>query len=115
MGLVRTFLALVMIVAMLPWGAFTAQFPTAVKPAAELSMASVVADVAEPDVRSFKDVKRCKGPAMPGSPCGPQTIIGVSVSVVASPPRMSTAWFAQADAQLNGTFDETALDPPISG
>ena len=111
----RTILAMVLIVAILPWGAFTAQFPGAVKPAAELSMASVVSDIAGPKYRYVKAAKRCKGSALPGSPCGPQTIIGVSVSVVVPPPSSSEARFARANTRLNGTFDETAFDPPILG
>ena len=115
MGLLRTILALVMIVAILPWGAFTAPFPTPAKPAAEVSITSLVAAVAEPEVRFFKAAKRCKGPSLPGSPCGPQTIISGPASVVFSPPRVTGVRFARADTRLNGTFDETALDPPILG
>ncbi len=106
---------MVMIVAVLPWGAFTAQFPAPAGRAAEATIVSVVGAEKEAEVKSLKASKRCKGPALLGSPCGPQTIISGPDSVVLSLPRVSEARFARTDIRLTGTFEEKALDPPRLG
>ena len=111
----RTIFMVVMIVAILPWGAFTAQFASPIKPTAEVSGVSVSVDVAEPEVKAVRAAKRCKGPALPGSPCGPQVLAIVPAAGADVEPRVSVAWFTPADVRLGGTFDETALDPPIPG
>ncbi len=111
----RTIFMMVMIVTILPWGAFAAQFVSPMKPAAEVSGVSVSGDVAEPDAKAVRVAKRCKGPALPGSPCGPQILVNVPAAGEDVAPRVSVAWFTPADVRLDSTFDETALDPPIPG
>ena len=111
----RAIFMMVMLVAILPWGAFTAQFASPIKPAAEVSGGGISVDVAEPDVKAVRAAKRCKGPAIPGSPCEPQILVIVPAAGADVEPRVSVAWFTPADVRLGGTFDETALDPPIPG
>lgn len=111
----RTIFMAVMIVAILPWGASTAEFAAPIKPTAELSGVPVSVDAAEPDGKAVRAAKRCKGPALPGSPCGPQILADLPPAGVDVEPRVSAAWFAPADVRLDGTFDEAALDPPIPG
>lgn len=70
--LTRLFLLLT-VLALLPLGSFSAKFDTAPHPAAAISTQLGDSTVAPaPHDKTFVSVlKRCKGPALPGSPCNP--------------------------------------------
>lgn len=73
MRILRTLLILTLAVAVLPWGAWTGARPPVPPEAAELAAAQVVPppDTGEAAVRKT----RCRGPALPGSPCGPLFVL----------------------------------------
>ena len=70
--LTRLFLLLT-VLALLPWGSFTAKFGTSPRVAAVISAQLDETAVAPaPTSKTFAStLKRCKGPALPGSPCNP--------------------------------------------
>lgn len=114
MTFLKTLLVSVMVVAFLPWGAFTAKFATSVQSGIAGFETSVEQDTPTTDATLLvSGMKRCKGPALPGSPCGPIVILFSRVDIPDVAPVVSQILFAFSVVRLRGEDHETLLDPPI--
>ena len=101
-----------LIVVFLPWGAFTAKFPTPINTDGQISQVSIGPDRTEAEI---KVAKHCKGPAVLGSPRGPQLFESVPQPDFRLGPQVSAPWFVTMQVRLKSTFDGPELDPPIAG
>ena len=74
--LTRLFLLLT-VLALLPFGSFSAKFGTGPRPVAVISaQLDDIAFAATPSEKTFASAQsRCKGPALPGSPCNPALVV----------------------------------------
>lgn len=114
MSVMRSLLLTIMIIAFLPWGAFSANFALAT--ATEISGSE---KLLSPDPSGadravvVANAKRCKGPALLGSPCGPAMIVTIPAKEPAIIESHSKAKFAWRSDRLDGTDDSSTLDPPI--
>jgi hypothetical protein len=114
MAILRSVLLMLMIVAFLPWGAFSAKFVLSVESALDDSQTLVAPGKYETDksVVAVK-AKRCKGPSLPGSPCGPSVIATQSVDVPDYNRLPTQARFIRHIDLLEGVSSAAFLDPPI--
>lgn len=114
MTLLRPLLLMVMIVAFLPWGAFSAKFAVAGNAEATASETIIAVDPSGAENPVVVDrPKRCKGSALPGSPCGPAIIATLSVEEPTIVQPFSKAMYIWREDHLDGTDDPAVLDPPI--
>lgn len=114
MGILRTVLLTLMIVAFLPWGAFSAKFVLSVELALDDSQTLVAPGKFDTDKSLVSDrSKRCKGPSLPGSPCGPAVIATQSGDVPDYNRRPTQARFRRHVHLLEGVASAAVLDPPI--
>ncbi|GGL59226.1 hypothetical protein GCM10011392_12140 [Wenxinia marina] len=109
MSRLRLTLLAFLCLALLPWGAFARAFPAPPQPAA----AEAVTDGAVTAILTFE--RHCKGPALPGSPCGhdhgqlPTAAPAMPVPPGGLLPR------TYADLRLAGRAPPGSLDPPRAG
>lgn len=114
MGFLKALFVSVMIVALLPWGAFTPKFATSVQSGIAGFETSVQQRATTTDAKLLVSGKKhCKGPALLGSSCGPVIVLGARVDVPDVAPVPTQIRFALSVVRLRGVSDETLLDPPI--
>lgn len=116
MRFARPVLTFLLLVAMLPWGAYAGSHGAAL-PDADF-LASVASDgTAAADLEQATQVvlaaKRCRGPALPGASCGPD--VGLpGTSALVQPTRTALSLWPAAPPLLVGPGPEGLLDPPRS-
>jgi len=114
MAILRSFILTLMIVAFLPWGAFSAKFAVPAKIGLDESQTLVAPGPFDADLPVVADrSKRCKGPSLPGSPCGPAMIATPSVDAQEYIRPPTQARYALQDHHLESVDDPAVLDPPI--
>lgn len=114
MAILRSLLLTLMIVAFLPWGAFSAKFALSVELALDDSQTLVAPGKFDTDKSVVADrSKRCKGPSLPGSPCGPAVIATQSVDVPDYNRLPTQSRFIRHVDLLEGVASAAVLDPPI--
>lgn len=112
--ILRSLLLMLMIVAFLPWGAFSAKFGVSDDSNGQTSQAVAASEVSHADAPAVSDrAKGCKGPALPGSPCGPSVIAVPPVGQVGINPSITKAVFHWRDDRFEAADRPAVLDPPI--
>ena len=115
MAMLRGLLVVVLMTAVLPWGAFRSASAFEIAPDGRGSASYLPEGTTDTDRASgvVKPAKRCKGPALLGSPCG---VAVVAPEVAGLPDRafiLSIAWFLRSELRHDGITPENGLDPPI--
>jgi hypothetical protein len=125
MSLVRPIIACVLILAMLPWGAYARTFgPAHVRGQIEVGDQTVwqTADVVVTAVQALSDAadeavvsatKRCRAAGLPGSPCGPDLRLPSEMAVMPAI-RVSAVVYPVAQHRLSGRVPAGIPDPPRS-
>lgn len=116
MTMLRSIATLLLILTLLPWGAYASQSKfqqTAVSKLsdAEPSLVVVDSDAGQTPVFVSANTKRCRAAGLIGSSCGPD--IAIPRSTISFDPFVTTNAVTRADEpRLIGTTPSTALDPP---
>lgn len=111
----RALFLIVLMIAVLPWGAFAAG-PTlggtaqAMPPLVKAEIAVMMVAVPD-DAPGLTPQRRCHGPALPGSVCHPDQIV-LPATVPVSARQSQTVHGLYADIRLRGIRLSGALDPP---
>lgn len=112
MVLIRHMLCLLLVLAVLPWGAWSGAHGPAQGIAHAVAAPADQALPPPPDT-AIKAVKRCRGPALPGAPCGLDIAPAAETPAPAPAAGPASAWLARVQVRGTGLPPPGFLDPPI--
>lgn len=101
-----------LVLAVLPWGAWIGAHSVAPRIGHALAASADQALPPLPDT-AIKAAKRCRGPALPGAPCGPDMAPTAETPAPAPDVGPASAWLARAEVRGSGLPPPGFLDPPI--